>query len=44
MGGQWVDMRGFVTVWYTQSEDVIPFDVLDHRLWPLDKRAARELG
>ena len=44
MGGQWVDMRGFVRVLCTQSEDGIPFDVLDHRLWPPHKRAARELG
>ena len=34
---------GFVRVWCNQSEDVIPFDVLDHRLWPPDKRAARDL-
>ena len=43
-GGPWVDMRGFVTVWYTQSEDVIPFDVLDHRLRPPDEWAAQNLG
>ena len=35
---------GFVRVWCTQSEDEIPFDVLDHRLWPPDKRAAQDLG
>ena len=35
---------GFVRVLCTQSEDVIPFDVLDHRLWPSDPRAAQELG
>ena len=31
-GGQWIDMRGFVRVSCTQSEDGIPFDALDHRL------------
>ena len=44
MGGQWVDMRRFLRFSCTQSEDVIPFDVLVHFLWPPDKLAARELG
>ena len=35
---------GFVRFWCTQSEDEIPFDVLDHRLWPPDKRAAQDFG
>ena len=35
---------GFVRVWCNQSEDVIPFDVLDHRLWPPHKWAAQDLG
>ena len=43
-GGTGSTCGGFVRVWCTQSEDRIPFDVLDHRLWPLDKWAARELG
>ena len=35
---------GFVRVLCIQSEDVIPFGVLDHWLWPPHKWAARELG
>jgi len=27
-----------------RAKDVMPFDVLDHRLWPPDPRAARDLG
>ena len=44
MGGSGSTRGGVVRVWCTQSQDVIPFDVLDHRLWPLDKRAAQDLG
>ena len=43
-GGSGSTCGDFVRVWCTQSEDVIPFDVLDHRLWPPDKRAAQDLG
>ena len=43
-GGSGSTCGGFVQVLCTQSEDVIPFDILDHRLWPPDPRAARELG
>ena len=43
-GSQLVDMRGGCPGFVHQSEDVIPCDVLDHRLWPADPRAARELG
>ena len=35
---------GFVRVSCTQSEDVMPFDVLDHRLWPPHKWAAQDMG
>ena len=43
-GGHGSTCGGFVRVWCTQSEDVIPFDVPDHRLWPSDPRAAQDLG
>ena len=43
-GGSGSTCGGFVRVWCTQSEDRIPFDVPDHRLWPPHKRAAQDLG
>ena len=36
-GGSGSTCGGFVRVSCTQSEDEIPFDVLDHRLWPPHK-------
>ena len=43
-GGSGSACGGFVRVLYTQSEHVILFDVLDHRLWPPHKWAAQNLG
>ena len=43
-GGSGSTCGGFVRVSCTQSEDGMPFDVLDHRLWPPHKWAAQDLG